>query len=61
MRASEKDLPVEGVPKLLWSVTGKSVSEPLILKSVNPQYDKRLFIEFPENYKFRTYCIQILL
>ena len=28
--------------------TGKSVSEALILKSVNPQYDERLFIEFPE-------------
>ena len=28
--------------------TGKSVSEALILESVNPQYDKRLFIEFPE-------------
>ena len=27
--------------------TGKSVSEALILESVNPQYDKRLFIEFP--------------
>ena len=39
----------------------KSVSEALILESVNLQYDKRLFIEFPENYKFRIYCIQILL
>ena len=27
--------------------TGKSFSEALILASVNPQYDKRLFIEFP--------------
>ena len=26
---------------------GKSFSEALILASVNPQYDKRLFIEFP--------------
>ena len=26
--------------------TGKSFSEALILASVNPQYDKRLFIEF---------------
>ena len=25
--------------------TGKSFSEPLILASTNPQYDKRLFIE----------------
>ena len=28
---------------------GKSFSEALILESVNPQYDKRLFIEVPEN------------
>ena len=28
--------------------TGKSVSEALILASVNPQYDKRLFIELQE-------------
>ena len=40
--------------------TGKSFSEALILASVNPQYDKRLFIEFPEKYKFRTCCVQIL-
>ena len=26
--------------------TGKSFSEALILASTNPQYDKRLFIEF---------------
>ena len=31
-------------------ITGKSFSEALILGSVNPQYDKRLFIEFPEKY-----------
>ena len=44
-----------------WSIfTGKSVSEALILDSVNPQYDERLFIEFPEKYKFRTNCVQIL-
>jgi hypothetical protein len=41
------------------SVTGKSVSEALILKSVNPQYDERLFIESPEKYKFRTCYVQI--
>ena len=29
------------------SFAGKSFSEDLILASVNPQYDKRLFIEFP--------------
>ena len=40
--------------------TGKSVSEALILESINPQYDERLFIEFPEKYKFRTCCVQIL-
>ena len=42
------------------SSTGKSFSEALILASVNPQYEKRLFIEFPEKYKFRTCCVQIL-
>ena len=40
--------------------TGKSVSEALILESVNQQYDKRLFIEFPKKYKFTTCCVQIL-
>ena len=44
----------------LIEVTGKSFSEALILASVNPQYDKRLFTEFPEKYKFRTCCVQIL-
>ena len=33
--------------------TGKSFSEALIVESVNPQYDKRLFIEFLEKYKFK--------
>ena len=42
------------------AITGKSFSEALILASVNPQYDKRLFIEFPEKYKFTTCCVQIL-
>ena len=41
-------------------ITGKSFSEALILASVNPQYDMRLFIEFPEKYKFRTCCVQKL-
>jgi hypothetical protein len=36
------------------------VSEALIHVSVNPQYDQRLFVEFPEKYKFRTSCVQIL-
>ena len=34
--------------------TGKSFSEALILASDRPQYDKRLFIKFPEKYKFTT-------
>ena len=42
------------------NVTGKSFSEALIFAPVNPQYDKRLFIEFPENYKFITCCVQKL-
>ena len=37
--------------------TGKSA---LILESLNPQYDERLFIEFPEKYKFTTYYVQIV-
>ena len=36
--------------------TGKSFSEALILESVNPQYDERLFIEFPEKYKYCFEC-----
>ena len=34
--------------------------KPSFLASVNPQYDKRLFIESPEKYKCRTCCVQIL-
>ena len=41
-------------------VTGKSFSEALIIASVNPQYDKRLFIEFRKKYKFTTCCVQKL-
>ena len=40
--------------------TGNSFSEALILASVNSQYDKRLFIEFPEKYNFTTCCVQKL-
>ena len=42
--------------------TGKSFSEALILilASANPQYDKRVFIEFPEKYKITTSCVQKL-
>ena len=36
------------------STTGKSFSEPLILASTNPQYDKRLFIELPVQYMKTT-------
>ena len=34
--------------------SGKSFSEDLILESVDPHYDERLFIEFSEKYKFTT-------
>ena len=34
--------------------TGKSVSEALVLKSVNPQYDDRLFIDYWLQYKKNT-------
>ena len=34
--------------------TGKSVAEALILESVNPQYDDRLFIELQGQYKKNT-------
>ena len=47
----------------LWSyklISFVQVDLALILDSVNPQYDKRLFIEFPEKYKFRTCCVQKL-
>ena len=33
------------------------MSEALILESVNPQYDERLFIEFQEKYKLTTCCV----
>ena len=39
-------------------LTGKSFSEALILRSVNPQYDERLSIEFP--YKITKFCVQLL-
>ena len=34
--------------------TGKSLSEPFILTSTNPQYDKRLFIDLPVQYMKTT-------
>ena len=33
-----------------FTFTGKSLSEALILSLTNPQYDDRLFIEFPVEY-----------
>ena len=42
------------------SGTGKSFSEALIVASVNPQHDERLFNEFQETYKLTTRCVQIL-
>ena len=35
-------------------LTGKSLSEALILRSTNPQYDKRLFIDLPVQYMKTT-------
>ena len=49
--------------KLFVVHTGKSVSEALILESVNPKYDERLFIKLHTRKitrKFRTCCVQIL-
>ena len=39
-------------------ITGNSFSDALIIESVNPQYDERLFIEFPPKYKFTTCCVK---
>ena len=47
--------------KLCLNSTGKSFSKALILASVNPQYDERLFIEFQEKYRLTICCVQILL
>ena len=38
--------------------TGKSFLEALILASVNPQYDNRLFIELQVQYEKNTCCVQ---
>ena len=40
-----------------FAFTDKSFSESLILASIYPQYDKRLFIELHEKYKIRTCCV----
>ena len=37
--------------------TGKSLPEALILASINPYYDNRLFIELQEKYKFGAYVL----
>ena len=36
------------------NITGKSLSEALILGSTNPHYDKRLFIDLPVQYMKTT-------
>ena len=36
------------------SATGKSLSEAIILRSTNPQYDKTLFIDLPVQYMKTT-------
>ena len=36
--------------------TGKSLSEAFIFASINPQYDNRLFWNYLENYKRRTWA-----
>ena len=41
--------------------TGKSFSEALILASVIPQYDKILFIEFPEKHVMHKKCFVFVL
>ena len=41
--------------------TVKSVSEALILESVNPQYDGRLFKKIASSEHLKNMCIQIVL
>ena len=38
-------------PYICFTCTGKSLSEPLIFASTNPQYDDRLFIELQVQYR----------
>ena len=55
--ASEKDLPVTKKTRywlLVMLLTGKSLSEALILAATNPQYVKRLFIELRVQYMKTT-------
>ena len=42
------------------AITGRSFSEALILASVNPQYDDRLFIVFRVQYKKNTSSEQVV-
>ena len=49
--------PMAGEVSNLRILTGRSFSEAHILALVNPQYDKRLSIESPKKYKFRTCCV----
>ena len=42
------------LPKLCFPSTGKYFSEALILASVNPQYDNRLFIDLRLQYEKNT-------
>ena len=44
----------------LLDVTGKSLSEELILASTNPQYDNRLFIELQVQNKKTIRCVHKL-
>jgi hypothetical protein len=40
--------------------TGKSLSEVLILASINPLHDNRLLVELQEKYKRNTCCVHKL-
>ena len=40
--------------------TGKFLSEALILASINPQYDDRLFIELRVHYKKTTNSVHVV-
>ena len=52
----------QGNKPILVVCTGKYLSEALILASTNPQYDKRLFIEFPEKIQVHNmFCTNIVL
>ena len=43
-------------------ITGKPFSEALILASANPQFDKRLFIEFPRKIQVQNMlCTKMVL